>query len=96
MWQDARCWACVPFAAGDIYGALSVDGIFRDLADLVGSLEWMREKGHVIRDGLDRYRWVWVVKYISMEYMVRYWGFTDPEYRSTMQMGQFDPFLTHS
>ena len=49
-------------AAGDIYGALSADGVFRDLADLVGLLEWMRQKGYVIRDGLDRYRWVGVVK----------------------------------
>ena len=49
-------------AAGDIYGALSADGIFRDLADLVGLLEWMRGKGIVIRDGLDRYRWVGLVR----------------------------------
>jgi len=47
-----------PWMAGDIYERLKSDEVFQDLIDLQGILEWMREKGYVIRDELDRYRWV--------------------------------------
>jgi hypothetical protein len=46
----------------DIYKRLVANKIFRDLADLQGLLEWGRKNGYVIRDGLDRYRWVGIVK----------------------------------
>ena len=45
-------------SVAEIFQAVKSKGLFRDVYDLQGLLDWMQKRGHVIVDMNKRYRWV--------------------------------------